>query len=81
MYLAHYTQWDQEKCSLNGGVHVMEYLLQKVLLYIRDYSMKIFKIFEKFSEKTNKLWKDFKKILRNFKLNYLKNMKHILENF
>ncbi len=28
-----YTRWDQEKCPLNGGVRLIECLLQEVLLY------------------------------------------------
>ncbi len=31
--LTHYTQWDQEKCPLNGGVHITVCPLQLVLVY------------------------------------------------
>ncbi len=33
MYLAYYTQWNQEKCPLNGGVRLLECPFQEVYCF------------------------------------------------
>ncbi len=47
IYLTHYIQWDQEKCLLNGGVRLIECLLQEILLYYVIHNILVGYVIEK----------------------------------
>ncbi len=42
-YFTRYTQWDQEKCPLNGVVHLIESPLKEVLLYFETMDLHVFR--------------------------------------